>query len=79
MYIFLHLFLHRDSIVFACTNSGTSFFAGFVIFSVLGFMAHEQGQSVGEVAESGKPQYQRQTNQLPVLTVILYMKVYMFN
>jgi len=34
-------------------NSGTSFFAGFAIFSVLGFMAHEQGLNVGAVAEGG--------------------------
>jgi solute carrier family 6 GABA transporter-like protein 6/8/11/12/13 len=34
-------------------NSGTSFFAGFAIFSVLGFMAHEQGLNVSQVAESG--------------------------
>ena len=47
----------RDSVLFALTNSGTSFFAGFVIFSVLGFMAHEQGVGVGEVAESGKLLY----------------------
>ena len=44
---------YRDCMIFACTNSGTSFFAGFVIFSVLGFMAHEQGVDVGAVAESG--------------------------
>ena len=44
----------RDSILFACTNSGTSIFAGFVIFEVLGFMAQEQGVSVDEVAESGE-------------------------
>ena len=34
-------------------NSGTSLYGGFVIFSVLGFMAKKQGVSVGDVAESG--------------------------
>ncbi|XP_056334966.1 sodium- and chloride-dependent GABA transporter 2-like [Danio aesculapii] len=33
--------------------SGTSFVAGFAVFSVLGFMAHVQGVPIGEVAESG--------------------------
>ncbi|KAK2153291.1 hypothetical protein LSH36_301g00026 [Paralvinella palmiformis] len=42
----------RDALIFACTNSGTSFFSGFVIFSVLGFMAHEHGVDVSKVAES---------------------------
>ena len=44
----------RDSIMFALTNSGTSFFAGFVIFMVLGFMANEAGKEVKDVAESGQ-------------------------
>ncbi|XP_031570668.1 sodium- and chloride-dependent GABA transporter 2-like [Actinia tenebrosa] len=44
---------YRDCIIFACVNSGTSFYGGFVIFSVLGFMAEKQGVSVGDVAESG--------------------------
>lgn len=36
-----------------CMNSGTSFYSGFAIFSVLGYMAHEQGLTVQQVAESG--------------------------
>lgn len=47
-------FFCRDAFILAIINSGTSFFAGFVVFSVLGFMATEQGVDISKVAESGK-------------------------
>jgi len=44
---------YRDSIIFTCCNSGTSFYGGFLIFSVLGFMAKNQGVDIKDVATSG--------------------------
>ncbi|KAG9353040.1 hypothetical protein JZ751_017616, partial [Albula glossodonta] len=43
----------RDCLMLCCLNSGTSFIAGFAIFSVLGFMAYEQNVPIEAVAESG--------------------------
>nr|XP_061802878.1 sodium- and chloride-dependent creatine transporter 1-like [Nerophis lumbriciformis] len=48
-----HYNCYKDAFVLAVVNSGTSFFAGFVVFSVLGFMASEQGVDISNVAESG--------------------------
>ncbi|XP_041035537.1 sodium- and chloride-dependent creatine transporter 1 [Carcharodon carcharias] len=44
---------YKDAFILALVNSGTSFFAGFVVFSILGFMAQERGVDISEVADSG--------------------------
>ncbi|XP_061654458.1 sodium- and chloride-dependent GABA transporter 2-like isoform X2 [Phyllopteryx taeniolatus] len=44
---------YKDSYLLCLLNSSTSFLAGFAIFSVLGFMAEEQGVDIATVAQSG--------------------------
>ncbi|XP_026169207.1 sodium- and chloride-dependent GABA transporter 3-like [Mastacembelus armatus] len=44
---------YKDCFWLCLLNSGTSFVAGFVVFSVLGFMAQKQGVGVDAVVESG--------------------------
>lgn len=43
----------RSSVIVPLANSGTSIFAGFVVFSVIGFMARKTNQPVATVATSG--------------------------
>ncbi|KAI6215709.1 Transporter [Aphelenchoides besseyi] len=45
--------VYKQALTVCCVNSGTSVFAGFVIFSFIGFMATQQGKTVQEVAQSG--------------------------
>ncbi|XP_031720125.1 sodium- and chloride-dependent GABA transporter 2-like [Anarrhichthys ocellatus] len=43
----------KDTFILCLVNGGSSFVAGFAIFSVLGFMSYEQGLPISEVAASG--------------------------
>lgn len=63
----------RTSLWLCLLNSSTSMVAGFAVFSVLGFMAHEQGVPIAEVAESGRWSHDRDGQTL----VCLYIKKWM--
>ncbi|XP_045166598.2 sodium- and chloride-dependent GABA transporter 1-like [Mercenaria mercenaria] len=61
---------YRDTFIITSINCGTSLYAGFAVFSVLGFMAKEQNVTVAEVATSGPGlvflTYPKAITQLPV-------------
>lgn len=49
-----YVMLNRDALLISFGNCLTSFFAGFVIFSFIGFLANELGKNVDEVADAGE-------------------------
>ena len=44
---------HRDALIIGLCNSLTSVYAGFVVFGVVGFMAHQKGVAVADVVDAG--------------------------
>ncbi|KAF3832988.1 hypothetical protein F7725_026653, partial [Dissostichus mawsoni] len=76
---------YRDTIIVTCTNSATSIFAGFVIFSVIGFMAHELKVPIEQVADEGncyhgssRPELFTQTHlkTLPAVEMVWVIFIY---
>ena len=47
------MFLFRDAFVITISNALTAIFAGFVVFSYIGYLAHITYQEVKDVASSG--------------------------
>ena len=47
-------FFHRDTLIVSLINCGTSIFAGFVIFTMMGYMSHVLGVPVPEVVKGGE-------------------------
>ena len=46
--------ISRDALLVAIINCTTSVFAGFVIFSVIGYMSNITGEDVSKVVDSGE-------------------------
>ncbi|CAL1277687.1 unnamed protein product [Larinioides sclopetarius] len=73
--------VYFDSMVIACINYGTSLLAGFVVFSLLGFMACESGKAIEDVVSEGPGLafvvYPEAISRLPVSSVWAFLFFFM--
>ena len=60
---------YRDAVITSSINCLTSFLAGFVIFSVLGYMAHVQHKSIEQVGLEGRVYHNFGMKKYPENTV----------
>ena len=64
----------NSALITGLANCGTSFFAGFVVFSMLGYLAHVQGVAVPDVTTSGSGlafvTFPTAISQLPTLNAL---------
>lgn len=75
---------YKQLVLVACLDSSTSVFAGFAIFSVLGFMADQKGVEVSQVAEKGPglafivyPQAVAQMPGGPFWSVVFFVMIFL--